>query len=205
MLHVVGIFASLMPPPTRIQHRVGAAALMSAASHSSWPLITSRSNAKLKLIKKLHARRHREKTGQVLLEGRRLVLDAFQAGLQPDFVVVDDEAIAAESDQMRNALMAASCEVLRAPSEVVNYLSDTQTPQGVLAVFSQPALDLPPAPRLVLVCDAVSDPGNMGTLLRSATGAGADAALLGPGCCDAWGLKALRSGMGAQMRLPLRS
>lgn len=55
----------------------------------------------------------------------------------------------------------------------------------------------------VLVCDAVRDPGNVGTLLRAAAGAGVDGAILTAGCADAWGLKALRAGMGAQLRLPV--
>ena len=58
--------------------------------------------------------------------------------------------------------------MLRAPEEVVGALRDTLTPQGVLAVLPQPALPLPERPALVLVCDAVSDPGNLGTLLRVA-------------------------------------
>jgi RNA methyltransferase, TrmH family len=55
----------------------------------------------------------------------------------------------------------------------------------------------------ILVCDSIRDPGNMGTLLRAASGAGVDGAILTIGCADAWSLKALRAGMGAQTRLPL--
>lgn len=132
------------------------------------------------------------------------MLDALEAGFSPKFVVVHDAALddAREGERLRVALEAADCEVMRAPVEVVNELSDTTTPQGVLAVLPTPSVPLPPSPSLVLVCDAVSDPGNLGTLLRSAAGAGVDAALLTPGCSDAWGPKALRAGMGAQCRLP---
>ena len=175
---------------------------------SNWPLITSPANARLKLLKKLHSTRQRQKLGLVLLEGHRLVLDALGAGLQPEFVVVHDAAL--ETSKIGEQLEAALHQldgdrVLRAPPELVAQLSDTETPQGVLAVVPHQPRPLPPAPSLVLVCDAVSDPGNMGTLLRSAAGAGVGACLLTPGCCDAWGLKALRSGMGAQWRLPVHS
>jgi RNA methyltransferase, TrmH family len=174
---------------------------------SEWPIITSATNEKLKLIKKLYARRQREKAGLILLEGHRLVLDALEAGLSPQFVLCTDAALsdAGEGERLRAALLATSdCNVLRAPTDLFNGVSDTTTPQGVLGVFPTPELPLPPKPSLVLVCDAVSDPGNLGTLLRSAAGAGVCAALLTPGCSDAWGPKALRAGMGAQCRLPTR-
>ena len=102
------------------------------------------------------------------------MLDALEAGFSPKFVVVHDAALddAREGERLRVALEAADCEVMRAPVEVVNELSDTTTPQGVLAVLPTPSVPLPPSPSLVLVCDAVSDPGNLGTLLRSAAGAG---------------------------------
>ena len=167
-------------------------------------IITSPTNPRLKLIKKLHQRRQRERSGLILLEGHRLVIDALDAGFCPEFVLLSDAALddAAEGARLQAALRGAEC-VARAPSALVAELSDTQTPQGVLAVLSQPSVALPPRPDFVLVCDHISDPGNLGTLLRSAAGAGVSAALL-LGGCDAWGPKALRAGMGAQLRLPLR-
>ena len=177
------------------------------ASLSSWQLVTSPSNARLKLLKKLHVRRQREKLGLVVLEGHRLVIDALEMGLAPEFVVLHEDALLrTEGKRLHEALTEACApdRVLRVPAELVNSLSDTQTPQGVLAVLPQPSLPLPLTPSLVLVCDGVADPGNLGTLLRSAAGAGVCATLLTPGCSDPWGLKALRSGMGAQCRLPTR-
>lgn len=194
--------ASLLRP-SHFHYRYHIAAAMTA---SEWPLITSASNDKLKLIKKLHSRRQREKAGLILLEGHRLVLDALEAGLSPRFVLCTDAALsdAREGNRLHDALGASKSTVLRASVDLFNGVSDTTTPQGVLGVFSTPELPLPSKPSLVLVCDAVSDPGNLGTLLRSAAGAGVCAALLTPGCSDAWGPKALRAGMGAQCRLPIR-
>ena len=174
----------------------------------AWPLITSPANARLKLLKKLQATKHRNKLGLMLLEGHRLVLDAMAAGIEPEFVVVHDAALARDGTgaRLEAALQQLGPDrVLRAPEHVVNQLSDTETPQGVLAVLPQQPRPLPAAPSLVLVCDAVKDPGNLGTLLRSAAGAGVGACLLTPGCCDPWGLKALRAGMGAQFRLPVHA
>lgn len=72
-------------------------------------------------------------------------------------------------------------------------------------MFKRPISNLPALSTLTLVCDEISDPGNLGTLLRSAAGAGVQAVALTPGCADVWSLKALRAGMGAQFRLPSQS
>jgi len=197
----------MRPLTTHIHARCGAPLrlLCSAAGDVPFfdaPLLTSRDNAKLKLVRKLRdSRRQRQREGLVVLEGARLVLDGLAAGFSPELLVLSEAAAADAS--LRASLAANRDSVVRVPDALMGELCDTTTPQGVLAVLPQPSLPLPPAPSLVLVCDTVGDPGNLGTLLRSAAGAGADAALLLPGCVDAWGPKALRAGMGAQLRLPL--
>lgn len=90
-------------------------------------------------------------------------------------------------------------------SSLVDDLSETVHPQGVLAVF--PAPDVPvPSPRapLYLVVDGVRDPGNLGTLLRAAAAAGATAAFLAPGTVDPFNPKVVRAAMGAHFRFPIR-
>lgn len=71
--------------------------------------------------------------------------------------------------------------------------------------MSRPLRYIPQQCSLVLVCNGVQDPGNLGTLIRAAAGAGADGVVLTDGCADAWGLKSLRSGMGSQLRVPVVS
>lgn len=170
-----------------------------------FPLITSSTNPRLKLIKRLHAKKHREREGLVLLEGQRLVMDALELGQEPTTLLVAEELLQGGASEQLLAAVSRLAEgaVVRVPMSLLTSLSDTMTPQGVLAVLPQPTLALPAAPSLVLVLDRIADPGNMGTILRSATGAGAQAAVLLPGCCDPWGPKPLRAGMGAQLRLPL--
>lgn len=94
--------------------------------------------------------------------------------------------------------------------EVLAAMSDTMTPQGLVA-----AVDIPPAPLqaeapspnhlrpLYLVLDAVSDPGNVGTLLRSSVAVGVAGVILLPGCCDVWNPKAVRSAMGTSFLVPI--
>lgn len=69
----------------------------------------------------------------------------------------------------------------------------------------RPSVTLPPSATFILVCDKVRDPGNLGTLLRSAAASGAEGVVVTSGCADVWGLKALRAGMGAQFHVPVQT
>jgi TrmH family RNA methyltransferase len=84
-------------------------------------------------------------------------------------------------------------------------LSETETPQGILTVLELTNLPIPKLPTFLLIPDQIRDPGNLGTLLRSAAAAGVDAVLLPPETADAFAPKVLRSGMGAHFRLPIHS
>jgi len=82
-------------------------------------------------------------------------------------------------------------------------LAETETPQGILAVFALRSMPLPEHLDFVLILDNLRDPGNLGTLLRTARAAGVQAVLLTPGTVDPFSPKVLRSGMGAHFRLPV--
>ena len=86
---------------------------------------------------------------------------------------------------------------------VMEACSDTETPQGVLAVVAQPELPRLERPTLTLILDRLRDPGNMGTILRTALAAGIDQVLLAPGTVDATNPKVVRAGAGAHFRLPV--
>jgi len=82
-------------------------------------------------------------------------------------------------------------------------MTDTETPQGVIAVVPLPELPLPKSISFALICDSIADPGNLGTMLRSAVAAGVDVVILAPHCVDPFNPKVLRSGMGAHFRIPV--
>ena len=88
---------------------------------------------------------------------------------------------------------------------VMQAASDTQTPQGILAVLPIPEWEFPADPTFLLIPDGVRDPGNLGTLLRTALAAGVEAVILPPGGADAFSPKVVRAGMGAHFRLPILS
>ncbi|MFN2304994.1 MAG: TrmH family RNA methyltransferase, partial [Anaerolineales bacterium] len=88
--------------------------------------------------------------------------------------------------------------------ELMASISDTENPQGILAVLERQALALPENPTFIILVDQMRDPGNMGTLLRTADATGADGVLLTPGTVDAFSPKVVRAGMGAHFHLPIQ-
>lgn len=92
----------------------------------------------------------------------------------------------------------------RVTDEVMADLTDTETPQGITAVLACQDLPLPDCSDFILILDAIRDPGNVGTILRTASAAGVKVVLVGPETADPFSPKVLRAGMGAQLKLPIR-
>ncbi|MFN2280927.1 MAG: TrmH family RNA methyltransferase [Anaerolineales bacterium] len=168
-------------------------------------MITSLHNPRIKEIRLLNsASKHRLKSGLYAAEGIRLLEEALQAGQRPELVIYTEDL-----DQRGSTLVEhfQSLSVLCEPvtSQVLQAASDTESPQGILAVLPISPLALPDQPNLVLILDAIRDPGNLGTLMRTCLAAGADGLLLGPGTVDSYSPKVVRSAMGAHFRLPVVS
>lgn len=167
--------------------------------------ITSAGNPRIKLARKLLRRRSREQTGLCLLEGLRLVEDALAAGARFDSLFIARRFLGPlEQNPLLSALEKAGAPLLVVDDDLLAEISDTVTPQGIVAVAHLPELPLADELWLVLVLDGVGDPGNAGTLLRSAAGAGASLVLFGPETVDAFSPKVLRAGMGSHFRIPVR-
>jgi TrmH family RNA methyltransferase len=169
------------------------------------PTLSSVNNPHVKYARSLHVRKNRYRERSFLVEGVRLVLDALDAGAVPSRVYLR-EAFA--NDQVNDAvkrLATSQVPVHRCTDAVITAIADTQTPQGVVAVFPFP--DLPAradlATPLLLVVDGLKDPGNLGTLMRAALGAGVTGLYLSPQTVDPYAPKVVRAAMGAHFRLPL--
>ncbi len=168
--------------------------------------ITSPHNDRVKLVRLLQTQaKARRSQRRLVLEGVRLVRDAVSAGARPDFVLVSASetdspavALAAELEQMGIGCWPVTEALMQA-------MASTETPQGILGVFPWPDLPLPPSPDLVVVADGWRDPGNLGTLIRTAAAAGVDFVALTPGTVDPTNPKTLRGGMGAHFRVPVIS
>ncbi len=168
-------------------------------------MITSSSNQRIKDARKLLTRKGRHAAGKMLVEGVRLLTDAWRSGVRPEIVFYAPDLLTSpEGVQLCTELEAAGCLTLPCTAAVFATLSETTTPQGIAAVLPLPQLPWPAWPTLLLILDGVSDPGNAGTLLRSAEAAGCDGVIFAPGAVDPFNDKVVRAGMSAHFRLPLR-
>jgi len=165
-------------------------------------MITSTSNDRVKYVHALSRRKTRQEEGRFVVEGVRLLEEAIRAHVQPDLVFYTVE-VGERGQKLVDRLHASGTVCLDVTPGVMRFCSETETPPGILAVLPTPAPSLPQRPTLSVVGDALRDPGNLGTLLRTAAAAGADEVLLGPGTVDAYNPKAVRGAMGAHFSLPM--
>jgi TrmH family RNA methyltransferase len=166
-------------------------------------VITSVSNPKIKWVRQLQTRRAaREAEKLFVIEGVRLAEEAAQAGAVPGLVLYTPD-LDPRAQAVLAALAAAGAPILEVAPHVMAAASDTQTPPGLLAVLPMPALPLPSPLTLALVLDALADPGNFGTILRTASAAAVQAVFLAPGTVDPFNPKVVRAAMGAHFHLPL--
>ena len=156
-------------------------------------MITSAANPRLKLVRKLSARRQRDKLGLFACEGEDLVGAGLDAGLQPVEALVDAERPALVERLPRAELVAP---------ELMAELSTLAHPARVIAVFRRGDLPRGVDPPVGLALWHVGDPGNVGTLVRTADALGPAFVALSPGCADTTSPKALRASMGAVFRVP---
>lgn len=165
--------------------------------------ITSRENALFKQLKKLvESARERRKTGRTLLDGTHLLEAYLATGQKPEHVIVNQDSI--ENAEIRALLRAIPDDrLVELPQTMFTELSPMETPTGVLAVIAIPHFRKPAVMDFCLFLEDVQDPGNLGTVLRSAAAAGMHAAYLSIHCADAWSPKVLRAGMGAHFILPI--
>ena len=167
-------------------------------------MITSLANDKVKYARSLRRRRQRAREGRFLIEGVRLLEEAMRAGCIPALLFFQPEQVEDPRSQTLLARARAADTPCYAVSEpVLRSLSETVTPQPIVAVVPQPQLQPPAVPSLLLVVDRLRDPGNLGTILRTAGAAGVEELLLAPGTVDVYSPKVVRAGMGAHFRLPL--
>ncbi len=158
--------------------------------------ITSSQNQILKTIRKLHTGSFREKSGETVLEGERLVMDSARYGCKIETVLIRED-YAGEIPCCEN--------VYKVSKHVFDSLSETKTPQGILATVSTRYTDVKDVFRggLVVFCDRVQDPGNLGTIFRTAHAVGADGIVLRKGCADPFSPKTVRASMGSVFSLPV--
>lgn len=157
-------------------------------------IITSRSNERVKAARALQDAKARRETGLHLIEGDKLVRDAFASGARITTVFAREGAAAFDG-----------VETVFVSESVMDALSTAKTPQDLCAVAETPDVRCPAAypEGLVIVLDRLQDPGNLGTIVRTADALGAAGVLISPDSADPFSPKALRAGMGSTYHLPI--
>lgn len=168
-------------------------------------IISSISNHKIQWVRKLQAQaRFRREEAAFVVEGVRLVEEALRSNWDA-LLALYTQGLDERGMELLRELEARSAPIAELTSNVFGSVSDTQTPQGILVVVKFPGERLPDWIDFLLVVDGVRDPGNLGTILRTAAAASVGAVLLTPGTVDAYSPKVVRAGMGAHFKVPVLS
>lgn len=160
--------------------------------------IQSDKNPQVKQWKKLLTRKERDKSGTFLVEGFHLVEEALT------WKETVEEIILSEKTEMPPNWDYGAVPVTVVTEDISRQLADTETTQGIFAVCSQPKQSLTSGKTYLLI-DSVQDPGNLGTMIRTADAAGLDAVIVGKGSVDIYNPKVLRSAQGSHFHLPVIS
>lgn len=163
-------------------------------------VITSRKNGAVRRFRELsHEKRLRDEQGVFVIEGDHLCGEAVKSGLEPVFALATEKAL--EKYPQTAALLREKCEVAVISDDLAEYISDTRSPQGIFAEVRKLPRTKPAGTRL-LILDGVQDPGNVGTMIRTAEALGIDGVVLSENCADVYSPKTLRSAMGSAFRIP---
>lgn len=170
-------------------------------------VINSQENQHVKEVRSLSTKKQRDAKGLFVIEGVRAVRDAFEAGAEIEKLFLSEKVL--HGGELGETIMARLTTdehsyLLR--EELFSKISGTETPQGVLAVVRQPKIDLTQVMQdasFVIVLENVQDPGNLGTIVRTADAVGADLVLLTNGCVDIYNAKVVRSTMASLFHIPV--
>ncbi len=138
-----------------------------------------------------------------VVEGVRLVEEAANRDWRLETVLFDGSLSERGKSQVES-LKSKGIEVEEISTDLMKSISETETPQGILAILQFSQLPFTNNVNFILIPDQIRDPGNLGTLLRSAAATGVQAVLIPPETTDAFAPKVLRAGMGAHFRVPIR-
>lgn len=170
--------------------------------------ITSPSNPTIKMLKSLHLKKERAETGLFLGEGLRLATEAAALGRWPEWLAVSSASLT--RDGVRALVEGAhtrGVHVIETNEAILSSIAKRDNPQTVIGAWRQHFADLadiaPRADSLIIALDGVRDPGNLGTILRTADSIGADAVVLTGAPCDPFSVESVRASMGSLFAMPL--
>lgn len=159
-------------------------------------LIESVNNTKIKHISKLHTRKERKKSNQFLIEGYHLVEEAAKSNIDIEMILT------VNPDKLTEEMIENSKSQYEITFKIAEKLSQTEAPQGIYAVCNIPDMNSVALNRVVFL-DRIQDPGNVGTIIRTADAAGLDAVIISKGTVDIYNDKVLRSAQGSVFHIPV--
>jgi TrmH family RNA methyltransferase len=169
--------------------------------------VTSLTNPTVKAVRALHMRKEREETGLFLAEGLKVITEGVEVGRAPKRLLFGPDAAHPLLDKAIAATQAAGGEVIEVTRDILEKVSRRENPQAVVAVFEQAFTPLaqiaPQSARCWVALQAVRDPGNLGTIVRTADAAGCGGVILVGDCCDPYSVEAVRATMGSIFAVPL--
>ena len=168
-------------------------------------VITSKDNETIKNIKKLKDRKYRNEQGLYIIEGIKMVKEAIEENAEIEKVVICEDCSNSGEIEQKMLYEIAKYNCIYVNSKVFNYLTDVVAPQGILAVIKKPAKDtkVDYSEDIILALDGIQDPGNLGTILRTADSANLKQIIVSKETADAYNPKVVRSTMGAILRIKI--
>jgi len=168
----------------------------------SFKHIVSRDNPVFKQLKKLADNaKERRSEGKTLLDGVHLIETYLATFGEPELIIIPEGKSSVEATGLIQSLVDISTIML--PTLMFAELTPVASATGILALVKIPQLPIAEQPTFALMLEDIQDPGNLGSMLRTASAAGVDVVYLSTSCTDAWSPKALRGGQGAQFILPI--
>ncbi len=173
-------------------------------------LVTSSQNLEVKMYRSLVRKKNRDKTGLIPLEGVRLIEEACRCEAGFNTVFYTEECL--KNDRSRNLLQLIKTQnpqinMINTTGSLLKEMSDTENPQGILASVNKPEYELSEIIRiknpLIIIVSGVQDPGNLGTIIRTASAASCAGVVITRGTVDVYNPKTLRATMGAIFHLPV--
>ncbi|RKI46669.1 RNA methyltransferase [Clostridium paraputrificum] len=165
--------------------------------------IESKDNNLFKETKKLKERKGRNKSSKYLIEGFRLIEEACKANLPIEYIFISHRLEENKFEEYLGKYITNSMKLYTLKDSLLRELCSTEEPQGVVAVVRMNEVDLNKEGSFYILCDKVQDPGNLGTIIRTAHAAGVDGVILTKGTVDIYNEKTIRSTMGSMFYIPI--
>ncbi|HZK33718.1 MAG TPA: RNA methyltransferase [Bacillota bacterium] len=179
---------------------------MNRLQGQAYDVVKSASNKTIKKIRTLQMKKHRDKSKLFILEGTRVVEEALQSNFDIELLVISESNVGF-IDKYRQRAAELGIPVLVTSDHVFSTISDTKSPQGLMAIVEKEQYFIEDAlankSGFIVILDGIKDPGNLGTIVRTADAAGAQGLVLINDCVDLYNPKAVRSTMGSILRVPV--